>query len=313
MVKNPPVNAKDRGLNSRSRRSPGEGNGNPVQYACLENPMDRGSSCTIVHGVAQSWTQLSNWHFDFLTLSVEWELLELPGSGTVRPGVAPGGSHTAMAILAGGLAAQRASPRLHRLGWRVCLSTHHTQPQGWRSAEVIKVAEGKSTIITLALRAQLLVLLDFWSRDTKVSFSKKDCYHIYWGAEDRHLAFSQLGLRVLCLIANLYVSPCSILAASVPFIRLQEQSAPNRVALKSSSVVSHSSEGLEFTIRVLWAESCSFRRLKERFVAASLQPLPFSLHDCLPSVPVSSRGILFSLFVCIQIFFFLMKIVILLD
>ena len=60
MVKNPPVNAKDRGLNSGSRRSPGEGNGNPVQYACLENPMDRGSSCTIVHGVAQSWTQLSN-------------------------------------------------------------------------------------------------------------------------------------------------------------------------------------------------------------------------------------------------------------
>ena len=59
------------------------------------------------------------------------------------------------------------------------------------------------------------------------------------------------GSELLCLIANLYVSPCSILATSVPFIRLQEQSAPNRVALKSSSVFSHSSGGLEFTIRVL--------------------------------------------------------------
>ena len=59
------------------------------------------------------------------------------------------------------------------------------------------------------------------------------------------------GSGLLCLIANLYVSPYSILAASVPFIRLQEQSAPNRVSLKSSSVFSHSSGGLEFKIRVL--------------------------------------------------------------
>lgn len=102
------------------------------------------------------------------------------------------------------------------------------------------------------------------------------------------------------------MSPYNILATSVPFLRLQEQSAPNRVALKSSSVFSHSSGGREFKIRVLWAGSCSFRRLKERFVAASLRPLPFSLHDCLPSVPVSSHGILFSLsaFRFLFLFFF---------
>ena len=39
---------------------PGGGNGNPLQYSCLENPMDSGSWLAIVHGVAKSWTRLSN-------------------------------------------------------------------------------------------------------------------------------------------------------------------------------------------------------------------------------------------------------------
>ena len=42
VVKNPPVNLGDAGLIPGSRRSPGEGNGNPLQYSYLENPMDRG-------------------------------------------------------------------------------------------------------------------------------------------------------------------------------------------------------------------------------------------------------------------------------
>ena len=41
-------------------RSPGEGNGNPVQYSCLENPMNRGDWQAIVYGVAKSWTWLSD-------------------------------------------------------------------------------------------------------------------------------------------------------------------------------------------------------------------------------------------------------------
>ena len=41
-------------------RSPGEGNGNPFQYSCLENPMDRGAWEAIVHGVAKSRPQLSD-------------------------------------------------------------------------------------------------------------------------------------------------------------------------------------------------------------------------------------------------------------
>ena len=43
-------NARDLGLISGSGRSPGEGNGNPLQYSCLENPMDRGAGQTTVHG-----------------------------------------------------------------------------------------------------------------------------------------------------------------------------------------------------------------------------------------------------------------------
>ena len=41
-------------------RSPGEGNGNPLQCSCLENPMDRRAWWAIVHGVTKSWTQLSD-------------------------------------------------------------------------------------------------------------------------------------------------------------------------------------------------------------------------------------------------------------
>ena len=46
-------NAEDPGLIPRSGRSPGEGNGNPLQYSCLENPMDRGAWQATVHGVAR--------------------------------------------------------------------------------------------------------------------------------------------------------------------------------------------------------------------------------------------------------------------
>ena len=43
----------------------GEGNGTPLQYSCLENPMDGGAWYAAVHGVAESWTQVSNFTFTF--------------------------------------------------------------------------------------------------------------------------------------------------------------------------------------------------------------------------------------------------------
>ena len=59
MVKNPPANAgdvRDVGSIPGSGRSPGGGHANPLQYSCLENPMDRGAWQATVHGVRKSWT-----------------------------------------------------------------------------------------------------------------------------------------------------------------------------------------------------------------------------------------------------------------
>ena len=53
MVKNPPANAGDAGLIPGLERSPGEGNGYPLQYSCLENPMDSSLPGSSVHGVTR--------------------------------------------------------------------------------------------------------------------------------------------------------------------------------------------------------------------------------------------------------------------
>ena len=61
VVGNLPANAgsiRDKGLIPGLGRSPEEGNDNPLQYSCLENPMDRGAWQVTVHRVAKSWTQL---------------------------------------------------------------------------------------------------------------------------------------------------------------------------------------------------------------------------------------------------------------
>ena len=63
IIKNPPANAGDTALIPGFGRSPGEGNGNPLQYSCLGNPMDRETWWATVHGVTRSWTQLRDFHF----------------------------------------------------------------------------------------------------------------------------------------------------------------------------------------------------------------------------------------------------------
>ena len=60
VVKNLPANAGDTGSIAGSGRSPGEGNGNALQYSCLGNPMDRGAWWATVHGVRESRSQLSD-------------------------------------------------------------------------------------------------------------------------------------------------------------------------------------------------------------------------------------------------------------
>ena len=52
-MKNPPVSAGNKAPTPRLGRSSGEGNGNPLQYSCLGNPMDRGAWQATAHGVAK--------------------------------------------------------------------------------------------------------------------------------------------------------------------------------------------------------------------------------------------------------------------
>ena len=58
-------NAEDLGSIPELGRSPGEGNGYPLQHSGLENSMDRGAWQATVHGVARNQTQLRNFHLDF--------------------------------------------------------------------------------------------------------------------------------------------------------------------------------------------------------------------------------------------------------
>ena len=63
MVKGLLINAGDAVLIPGLGRSPGKGNGNPLQYSCLETSTDRGAWQATVHGVAKSQTKLSDFHF----------------------------------------------------------------------------------------------------------------------------------------------------------------------------------------------------------------------------------------------------------
>ena len=63
VVKNLPANgedARDEGSIPGSGRSPGVGNGKPLQFSCLENSMSRGALWATAHGVAENWAQLNN-------------------------------------------------------------------------------------------------------------------------------------------------------------------------------------------------------------------------------------------------------------
>ena len=85
VVKNPPPNtgnASDVGSIPGSRRSSGKGNGNPLQYSCRENPMDRGAWWATVHGVTKNQTWLSDWACMPSSLS-----LFPPGSGKLESGL----------------------------------------------------------------------------------------------------------------------------------------------------------------------------------------------------------------------------------
>ena len=95
MVKNLPANAGDGGLIPRLGRFSEGGRGNPLQYSCLENPMDRGERQGTVHGVAKSQTRLDDFTFIFHFHALEKEMAthssvlawRIPGTG--EPGGLP--------------------------------------------------------------------------------------------------------------------------------------------------------------------------------------------------------------------------------
>ena len=93
-------NAGDLGSTPGLGKSPGEGNGNPLQYSYLENSMSGGAWWAAVHGITKSWTQLSNFAFTFHFHALEKERVahssvlvwRIPGMG--EPGRKPSvGSH----------------------------------------------------------------------------------------------------------------------------------------------------------------------------------------------------------------------------
>ena len=81
MVQNPLASAgdaRDVGLIPGLGRSPGEGSGTPLQYSCLEDPMDGGAWWAAVHGVSKSRTRLSDFTFTFHFHALEKEMAPTP-------------------------------------------------------------------------------------------------------------------------------------------------------------------------------------------------------------------------------------------
>ena len=80
VVKNPPANARDtwdKGLILGLGRFPGGGYDNPLQYSCLENPMDRGAWCATIYRVTKSWTGLK-WLSMHVSILLESEFRLFP-------------------------------------------------------------------------------------------------------------------------------------------------------------------------------------------------------------------------------------------
>ena len=71
-VKASACNAGDLGSIPGLGRSPEEGNGNPLQYSCLENPIGKGAWWATVRGVTKSWTRLSNFTFTY----IQWNITQ---------------------------------------------------------------------------------------------------------------------------------------------------------------------------------------------------------------------------------------------
>ena len=109
-VKASAYNAGDPGSIPGSGRSPGEGNGNPLQYSCLENPMDGGAWLATVHGVAKSWTRLN----DF-TITITIGTLHSQRNQVIKRNISTGQITSTMCQAHRGRLWHLAQPIAHRL------------------------------------------------------------------------------------------------------------------------------------------------------------------------------------------------------
>ena len=108
-------------------RSPGGGNGNPLQCSCLENPVDRGACQSAVHGVAKSWARLSTHGLFRLILRSSWHVV-----GTrSRLGLWRSLGYR-MWLLSASLVPK--GLRWRRLGCRIWAPHAHTRCRGWTGA-----------------------------------------------------------------------------------------------------------------------------------------------------------------------------------
>ena len=140
-VKEFACNAGDLGSIPGLGRSPREGNGNPLQYSCLENPMDGGAWQATVHGVAKSRTQLSDFtffHFPNVQGVMKWSkrLKSLTEKGEFGPHALPISGHWQVCINPRQIStiSHMRSPRNRRAGLLTCFAQgvyfiHASTPQ----------------------------------------------------------------------------------------------------------------------------------------------------------------------------------------
>ena len=139
-------------------RSPGEGNGNSLQYSCLENPMDRRAWWATITGVAMTWTQLSDW-ITTTNCNIGCQLLLLN---------CPFGALTSWLLAAFHLVGQRSN---NYTPWNYM---HKKNGDSWtKSSEaVLKPKNANTEIFIFDYSWNVYILSDFWLYPYKWSITK---------------------------------------------------------------------------------------------------------------------------------------------
>ena len=140
MVKNPPAMQETQVTSLSQEEPPGEGNGNPLQYSCLENPMDRGAWWATVHRVPKSWTQLKGLS-TYMEQAIKMQ--SIPFDGLER--------------------------------WDSVIGTHQTNTH-----PALYKLDLQCSFVILSQRVslKLLCLVLFWP--PKLGYFKNYCYYINW-------------------------------------------------------------------------------------------------------------------------------------